>query len=117
MAIRLVQDRIFRSELKTLCGEDYAAMIKVVADLDQKVLGFGGPMHHDIEAALLADGSRLKNLWGFSLYLERPWSEAIEFRSHVNVRPQDGNPSIQIHDEKICQALRTLAAERIDWNC
>jgi hypothetical protein len=76
----------------------------------------GGLMHRDIEIFLLSDGSRLKDLWGFSLYLNRPWSEAFEFRSHVNVRPQDGSTSIQIHDEKLCQAIIALAAERIDWD-
>ena len=99
MAIRLVQERIFRRELQALSGDDPAQMIKVVADLDRKILGVGGPMHNDIEALLLADGSDLKSLWGFSLYFERPWVDAFEFRSHVNVRPQDGNPSIQIHDQ------------------
>jgi hypothetical protein len=116
VAIRLVRDHISRTELKAISGEVYAGMVKVVADIDQGVLGLGGSMHHDIEAALLAQGSNLKSLWGFSLYLGRPWAEAFEFRSHVNVRPLDGNPSIQIHDEKLCKALLALAEERIDWD-
>ncbi len=116
MAIRLVKERISRSELQALSGDDQVDVIKIVADLDRKVLGVGGPMHHDIEALLLADGSDLKSLWGFSLYFDRPWVEAFEFRSHVNVRPKDGSPSIQIHDEKICKALVILAAEHIDWD-
>ena len=116
MAIRCVKDRISRTELKAFLPEVGPASVKVVADLDRKVLGFGGPMHHDIEVVLLSDGSSLKHLWGFSLYLDRPWTDAFEFRSHVNVRPQDGSPSIQLHDEHLRQALVALAAERIDWD-
>jgi hypothetical protein len=116
VAIRIVKDRISRTELKMLSSEDHIEMIKVVADIDKRILGFGGSMHHDIEVALISDGSNLKNIWGFSLYLDRPWAEAFEFRSHVNVRPQDGSPSIQLHDKKLCQALVALAAERIDWD-
>lgn len=115
MAIRIVKDRISRTELKALLDED-AAGLKVVADLDKALLGIGGLMHHDIEALLISDGSKRKDLWGFSLFLDKPWQEAFEFRSNVNVRPQDGNVSIQIRDEKICQALLALAAERVDWN-
>jgi hypothetical protein len=116
VAIRLIKDRISRTELQAWTREDGVDWVKVVADLDRDVLGFGGPMHHDIEVVLLADGSNLKDLWGFSLHLDRPWTDAFEFRSHVNVRPQDGNPSIQIHDEKVCQVLTALAAKCIDWD-
>jgi len=116
VAVRLVKDRISRTELQALSGNDAPEMIKLVADLDRRVLGFGGPMHKDIEIVLLADGSKLEHIWGFSLHFDRPWIEAFEFRSHINVRPQDGSSSIQIHDDKICQALVALAAERIDWD-
>ena len=117
MAIRIVKDRISRTELKVLSGESPAGAVKVVADLDKKVLGIGGPMHRDIEIVLLSDGASLHNLWGFSLYPDRPWENAFEFRSHVNIRPQDGNHSIQIQDKKLCDLLVALAAARIDWKC
>jgi hypothetical protein len=116
VAIRCVKDRISRTELKVLSGDEPVATIKVVADIEKRIIAFGGLMHRDIEVSLLSNGSHLKDLWGFSLYLDRPWSEAFEFRSHVNVRPQDGSPSIQIHDEKLRQGLIALAAERIDWD-
>jgi hypothetical protein len=116
MAIRLVKDRIFRTELQALAGEAFPPTIKVVADLQRRILGFGGRMHKDIEIMLLADGSQLKDIWGFNLCLDRPWPDVFEFRSNINVRPHDGNMSIQIRDEKICQALVVLAAERIDWD-
>jgi hypothetical protein len=116
VAIRCVKDRISRTELKALSGDDPVETVKVVADIEKRIISFGGAMHRDIEVSLLSSGSHLKDLWGFSLYLDRPWSEAFEFRSHVNIRPQDGSPSIQIHDTKLCQALIALAAERIDWD-
>jgi hypothetical protein len=116
MAIRCVKDRITCTELKAIAGHDHAGMIKVVADLKLRLLGFGGTIHHDIEKVLLAEGSSHQDMWGFNLYLDKPWAEAFEFRSHVNIRPKDGNPSIKIHDQKICQALFALALERIDWD-
>ena len=116
MATRLVKDHISRTELKALIEDDRITTVKAVADVRRGVIGFGGPMHHDIEATLIEDGSLLRHLWGFSLFLDRPWCDAFEFRSHVNVRPEDGNPSIQINDASVRQSLVTLAAKRIDWD-
>ena len=116
MVIRCVKDRIPRTELQALSGNDPSGRVKIVADLERRILGVGGPMHKDIEVMLLSDGSKLGNIWGFILHPDRPWADAFEFRSNMNVRPQDGSSSIQIHDEKLCEALRVLAAERIDWN-
>ncbi len=116
MTISLVTERILCSELKTIAAETYVTLIKAVADLDKGIVGFGGKLHKDVEALLLSEGSDTKNLWGFCLHFDRPVDDAFEFRSHINMRPQDGNPSIQINDAKICQAIRDLVALRVDWN-
>jgi hypothetical protein len=116
MAIRLVKDQITRTELKDLIKEDRVETVKAVADVRRGIIGFGGDMHHDIERTMIEDGSLLRNLWGFSLFLDRSWRDAFEFRSHVNVRPEDGNPSIQINDMSVRQSLVTLASKRIDWD-
>lgn len=116
MSTTIVKDRITRSALLSLDHDAGVEMVKAVADVHRGVIGFGGAMHHDIEATLLAEGSVLKDLWGFSLYLNRPWSDAFEFRSHVNVRPEDGSPSIQINDATLRAALVALALQRVDWD-
>ena len=116
MTISLVTERILCSELKKIAGETYVTMIKAVADLDKRMVGFGGQLHKDVEALLLSEGSDTKHLWGFCLHFDRPFDEAFEFRSHINMRPQDGNPSVQINDARICQAIRDLVALRVVWS-
>jgi len=115
--IRVVKDgRITRTELRSLAQETYGVMIKAVADLDRGVLAFNGPMHKDIQAVLLTEGSRVRDMWGFCLHLDKPWVVAFEFRSHINARPEDGNASIQINNELVCRAIVSLAVRHVDWS-
>ncbi|MFH0753031.1 MAG: DUF5674 family protein [Candidatus Omnitrophota bacterium] len=116
MIIRIVRDRIARSALKVLAQETYVDMIKAVADIDKGVVAFGGQMHADAQAMLLAEGFLKKDLWGFCFFVERPFSEAFDFTSHINIRPEDGNSSVRIQDAGLCQKLARLVQERIDWS-
>ena len=40
MAIRCVKDRISRTELKALSGDDLVETIKVVADIEKRIIAF-----------------------------------------------------------------------------
>jgi hypothetical protein len=116
MTIKIVRDRISHRELNELAQETYVEMIKAVADLDRGVVAFGGQMHTDAQAMLMADGSAKKDLWGFCLLLDQSFEEAFDLTSHINIRPKNGNPSVKIKDEHIRHALMDLVAQRVDWS-
>ena len=116
MAITVVKDRITRSALQALAQDDFVDMIKVVADINSGMLACGGESHRDGVAVLLVEGSLVKDLWGLCLHFDKPLPEAFEFRSQINVRPKDGSVSVQINDQKLCQALTALVRQHLDWD-
>ena len=61
---RIVRDRITRTALASLAEEQFGDWIKAVVDVSREVMAVGGDLHADDEAALLADGSRQRDLWG-----------------------------------------------------
>ena len=65
---RIVRDRISRADLARLAEEQFGDWIKAVVDVSRGLVAIGGDLHADDEAALLADGSRQRDLWGINLY-------------------------------------------------
>jgi len=115
MTIKLVRDRITRSELKKLAEETFVEMVKAVADIRRGVIAIGGELHADAEAELIQDGSEQKDVWGFNIYLDGSFDEALEFTSLINIRPRDHNSSLQITRPEVSLKLVELAQRIIDW--
>ena len=65
-------------------------------------------MHSDCESVLLEDGSLQEDIWGANWY---PVEQLVEFESLINIRPDQGNRSILIQDEQICQAVEAITVE------
>ena len=51
-----------------MAEEQFGDWIKAVVDVSRGIMAIGGDLHADDEAALLADGSRQRDLWGINLY-------------------------------------------------
>lgn len=77
---------------------DLDGYIKVVVDVEKKVLAAGGLKHVEGEQLLLNKGSKQQNLWGGGLDLE---TGEIDFDSMINLRPNQGNSSREILSEVI----------------
>ncbi len=90
---RIVSTQIARADLLKWGEEQFGDWIKAVVDMSRGIMAVGGDLHADDEALLLADGSRLQNLWGINLYPEDAGPDWIEFDSMINIRPRDGNRS------------------------
>lgn len=87
-------------------------MVKAVVDIEQRIIAVGGELHADAEALLLEQGSKQRDLWGINLYPENDTAR-VEFSSFINIRPSQGNRSMQIQDETIQAKILTLVKERI----
>ena len=86
-------------------SEDLDGYIKIVVDIDKKILAAGGMRHIEGEQKLLEDGSHQKNLWGGGLDLE---SKEIDYNSIINLRPSQGNPSREVLSKDIRKEFDTI---------
>lgn len=79
-------------------AEHFKGYIKVVVDIERKILCAGADKHVDEEQILLADGSKQDNLWGGGIDIE---TYEIDYNSMINLRPNQDNPSRDILSQEI----------------
>ena len=86
---------------------DLGEILKIVVDLDRNVIAVDEELHSDLEEILLSGGSDQKDLWGANLvYSDKIYS--IEFTSFINIRPGQGNRSMEVEDPNIKLQIRNL---------
>jgi hypothetical protein len=111
----LRSERIEAAELRRLVDLFFEDMVKYVVDVERGVAAVGGEMHADAEQALLEDGSRQADLWGANYYPGRGREECVEYTALINIRPAQGNRSMEIQDpalrERVRQLTRALIGE------
>ncbi len=80
---------------------DYTEMMKIVVDVAEEILAIDGDMHADLERLLLESGSSQQNLWGANVYPDKLGGDFLEFTSFINIRPSQGNRSMEVLDPGI----------------
>ena len=108
MNIEIVKDQISIEKIKQLAEQTFGDMVKAVADIEKNIMAVGGELHADAEAALLAEGSKQENLWGFNIYPENFSIEQLEFTSLINIRPSLGNKSMEIKSLEIKEKIKEI---------
>ncbi|MBQ7253302.1 MAG: hypothetical protein IJS30_01340 [Bacteroidales bacterium] len=88
-------------------------MIKCVADVKQGLLALDAELHADLERLLLDNGSNGEDLWGFNLYPEEDGEDFIEFDSLINIRSWQNNPSRDILDPNVREAIKQIVEQFI----
>lgn len=89
---------------KTTLPRD-TTFIKVVIDVEHQILAMGCELHIDCADELVDAGSSFANLWGANIY---PEEKRIDYVSMINIRPQIGNRSMEIQDEKVKVTVREI---------
>lgn len=105
--------RIARAELRRLVDLYFEDMVKYVVDVATGAAAVGGEMHADAEEVLLEAGSRQADLWGANYYPGRGREGCAEFTSLINIRPAQGNPSMEIQDPVVRERVRAITFELI----
>ena len=82
--------------------------IKVVVDLERRIIAIGCELHIDCAEELVNDGSLGKDLWGVNIY---PQKKIIDFVSMINIRPADGNRSMEIELPSIRRKVEEIVKE------
>jgi hypothetical protein len=96
------------NDLRQLVPGRFNDFIKAVVDLRRRVMLIDADMHADQEAALLAEGSSQRDLWGINLYPQLDGPDWLEFDSMINLRPSFGNRSRGVDDAGTREAISTL---------
>ena len=105
----VVVDRLIEpAELARLVALFFEDMVKYVVDVRLGVAAVGGQLQADAEAILLARGSAQADLWGANYYPGRGEDECIEYTSLINIRPAQGNRSMEVEDEAVRRRVREL---------
>lgn len=107
-AILITDQRLDRETLRALTEAWFGDMVKYVVDLERRVVAVGGQLHADGEAMLLEQGSRQENLWGANYYPARDHEHCIEYVALINIRPGQGNRSMEIEDSEVRGRVRDL---------
>ncbi len=102
--MEIIRQPISAAELLARWTTHFQGMTKGVVDVRRGLLAVDAPLHSDLEALLLEDGSRQEDLWGLNLYPAKGGEDFIEYTALINIRPGQGNPSMEISDPDIRQA-------------
>ncbi len=111
--ILFISSRIDPAQLRRLVGAYFTDMVKYVVDVRRRVIGIGGELHADAEHLLLEDGSRQQDLWGANYYPGEGPEGCIEYTALINIRPAQGNRSMEVADESTRRAIREITFELI----
>lgn len=111
--MKIIKDILTFEELKKMAAGLFGNSVKAVVDVDRELIAVDAELHSDLEALLLEDGSKQKNLWGINLYPELRGEDFIEFDSMINMRPSQGNRSRGVDNEEIRKRIIDIVAKRI----
>ena len=94
--IKVIDKKIDKHILKEICDAHFKTMVKFVVDIKLKKMGVGGELHSDAEELLINEGSNQEDIWGANLYPYKSADERLEYTSLINIRPGQGNLSMEI---------------------
>ena len=92
--IHLIEKKVIDQESAEML-EALEVYIKLAVDVERRILAGGGSLHADCEAVLLENGSRQMDVWGADWF---PHSEEVTFESLINIRPSQGNLSLEVQN-------------------
>lgn len=108
MEPRIVRTPVTAEDLHAAVTRGFQDMVKVVVDVRRGILALDGDLHADGEAGLLNDGSRQEDLWGANVYPAKPTAEQVEYTALINIRPRQGNRSMDIQDSRLREEVAAV---------
>ncbi|OGI57573.1 hypothetical protein A3B85_01715 [Candidatus Nomurabacteria bacterium RIFCSPHIGHO2_02_FULL_37_13] len=106
--MKIINKKISENELREIAKEFYGSMIKGVADVEREILAMGGEYHMDANVALIENGSKQPNVWGFNWYFDRSGEDRIEYISLINIRPAEGNRGMEVQDSSLRDKIKSV---------
>ena len=88
--------------------DSFGPFVKVVVDIERKIISANCELHIDCVEELMAEGSLYAHLWGANIY---PKDKKIDFISLINIRPKDNNRSMYIENPSIKKKVEDIIKE------
>lgn len=110
--MKIIKEPVRFKDLWNTKVTDLGDMLKIVIDIDKYIIGADAEMHADIEDKLLSEGSRQNNLWGANLIRNKNTYD-IEYTSFINIRPGQGNRSMEVQNPELSKQLEEIIKELI----
>jgi len=111
--MKIITTTLELSELKRMAEAMFGDMVKATIDVDRELIALDAELHSDLEALLLKNGSKQKDLWGINLYPQMQGDKFIEFDSMINMRPSQGNKSRGVENEEIRKKIIEIVAKKV----
>ncbi len=111
--MKIVTETITIDEIKKMATNLFGDMVKAVVDVEKGIIAVDAELHSDIEALLLDNGSKQKDLWGINIYPEKGQDEFVEFDSMINLRPSQGNRSRGVEDKALRSKIIGIVAKKV----
>jgi hypothetical protein len=105
--------RVDPAALRTLTAYWFGDMVKLVVDVERRVVAIGGELHADAEALLLDDGSRQADLWGANYFPGAGPEHCLELTALINIRPAQGNRGMAVQDEAVAAKMRAIVSDLV----
>ncbi len=111
--MKIITEVITLAELQQMASIMFGDMVKAVVDVDREILSVDAELHSDLEALLLENGSKQKDLWGINFYPELQGDGFLEYDSMINIRPSQGNRSRSVDSEETRKKIAEVVAKRV----
>lgn len=111
--MRIVTEILRMAELKQMAAAGFGDMVKAVVDISAELIAVDAELHADLEALLLENGSKQKDLWGINLYPDLEEKDFLEYDSMINIRPSQNNRSRGVDSAEIREKIAGIVAQRI----
>ena len=108
--MQIIESTIALLDLKAMAEEGFGDMVKAMVDVERGAMAVDGELHSDLEALLLENGSRQRDLWGINIYPGLDWPERIELDSLINLRPSQGKRTRGVDDPATRQRILSIVA-------
>ncbi|MBU3969110.1 hypothetical protein KJ991_02790 [Patescibacteria group bacterium] len=106
--MKIIDKKIAESELREIAKDFYVEMVKGVVDVEREIIAIGGEYHMDANVVLIENGSKQQNIWGFNWYFDKSGNERIEYVSLINIRPTQGNRTMEVQDIFLRDKMKTI---------
>ena len=111
--MRIVSDSLTIEELRRMAEGLFGNLVKAIVDVDRELLALDAELHADLEALLIENRSKQKDLWGINLYPDELEESFVEFDSMINVRPSQNNRTRGVENEDIRRKITEIIRMRI----
>jgi hypothetical protein len=110
MPIHIIHEPATAEQISDMLHE-LDTYIKLAVDVERGLVAGGGEYHADCEEVLLEDGSRQEHLWGADWY---PQSRAVKFGALINIRPRQGNLSMEIENQTLRAQIESIVRRLLE---